>query len=210
MKRMVAVLLACGIVCTELLSQELPFVFHVSGQPTQREVEPAVIALGSRLAPSLFDLRSTLSDPSRWRGVRSREDLSLTEDRLRTVLMSYSSSPEVNDSELNSIKKQRLISGLLFATSWVATVVVDLCVQDGYRSTTVIPVVGPWMTLSRMARNHDRGWPGAKALGVASGVAQTAFAAWFIISLTRHPKPKGTKAVSLSAGLNTVNLRIQF
>lgn len=129
---------------------------------------------------------------------------------LRGILMYGSSASGAEDAELRSIKKQRLISGLLLATSWAVTVVVDLCFEDGYRSTTVVPLAGPWLTLSRMARNNDRGWPGAKALLVVSGVAQTAFATWFIISMSRHPKLKEVKTVSLSAGFNAVNLRIQF
>jgi len=116
----------------------------------------------------------------------------------------------VNGLEFRRIRKQRLVSGLFLAASWAGTVVVDLIVWDGYRSTTMIPVFGPWITLARMASNDDPGWQGAKALLVASGVAQAASATWFIISLTRHPKLREARAVSLSAGFNMVSLRIQF
>jgi hypothetical protein len=207
MKKQVAVIFCFGIVCSQLLSQELPrrFCFR-----SQLEQASGGMALGNLTGQNQFNLASGEPGlPSR-RGVRSREDPPIVGDTLRKALISASSPSEENDPELRRIRKQRLISGLGLAASWVGTVVGDLLYEDGYRSTTLIPVVGPWITLVRMASNHDPGWRGAKALLVISGIAQTGLATYFIVSLTRHTRPKETKAVALSVGFNTINLRLQF
>jgi hypothetical protein len=141
---------------------------------------------------------------------RSHDDLIEFSDAARNASTSAKGPLGGDDTETNRIKTQRLISGLGLAVSWGGTVIVDLLEQDGYRGSTLIPVIGPWITLARMARNHDSGWPGAKALLVVSGLAQTGFATFFIISLTSHPKPKETKNLAISAGLNSINLKIQF
>jgi hypothetical protein len=201
------VILCFGIVCSPLLSQELSLRFCFRSQLEQAS---GGMALGNLAVPNQFNLASSEAGLPRRLGVRSREDPSMFGDALRKISITDSSPSEENDPELSRIRKQRLISGLGLAASWVGTIVGDVLMNDGYRSTTLIPVVGPWITLARMGSNHDPGWPGAKALLVISGIAQTGFATYFVISLTRHPKPKETKAVSLSVGFNTINLGLQF
>ena len=207
MKKQLAVLLCFGTVCSQLFSRELPLRFCL---PSQVKQSPKGMALENLIGPNQFNLGSGESGLTRQLGIQSRENLSIFGDTLRKALIADTSPSEENDPELSRIGKQRLISGLGLAASWVGTVVVDLLYADGYRPTTLIPVAGPWITLARMASNHDPGWRGAKALLVISGIAQTGFATYFIISLTRHPKPKETKAVALSVGFNTINLRLQF
>jgi len=207
MKKQLTVILCFGIVGSQLFSHELPLRFCL---PSPVEQSPDGLALENLIGPNQFNLGSSELGLPRRLGVRPREDYPIVGGTLRKALISVSSPSEENDPVLRRIRTQRLISGLGLAASWVGTVVGDLLYEDGYRSTTLIPVVGPWITLARMASNHDPGWSGAKALLVVSGIAQTGFATYFIISLTRHPGPKETKAVALSAGFNTVSLRIQF
>lgn len=210
MKKALLIILGFGIVCSQLLSQELAVRFHFKDQPEQTEAAPEGTAFGSLTGPNQFNMRPNEPGLPRWLSVQSGDDLTIFGDAFRKALISDSSTLVENDSEFIHIKKKRPISGLLLASSWAATVVVDFIVWDVYRSTTVIPVVGPWITLARMASNHDSGWPGAKALLILSGVAQTGLATYFIISLTRHPKPRETKSVAISASFNMINLRIQF
>jgi hypothetical protein len=207
MKKQLTVVLCFGIACSQLFSQELPLRFCFPSQPKQA---PGGFSLGSLAGPNESGLGSNKASGPRRLDVQSPEDLSIFRDTVRKAWMSDSSTSEQNNPELKRIRKQRLVSGLGLAASWVGTVVVDLFYADGYRSTTVIPVAGPWITLARMAANNDPGWRGAKALLILSGVAQSGFATYFIISLARHPRSKETRAVSLAAGFNTVNLRIQF
>jgi len=112
------------------------------------------------------------------------------------------------DTERNRIRTSRLVSGLGLAVSWVGTVIGDLLYEDGYRQYTLIPVIGPWITLAKLG--SDPGWTGAKPLLILSGVAQAGFATYFIISLTRQPKPRETKNVAIWTNFNSINLRIQF
>ncbi len=210
MKKALAVILGFGIVCSQLLSQEFALRFCLRGQLEQTESAAGGIALGSLTGPNQFNLGSSEPGLPRQLSVQSRDNLSIIGNAHRKAMLSDLEASEKNDPERNRIRKQRLLSGLGLAASWVGTVVVDLLAEDGYRSTTMIPVVGPWITLARMASNNDPGWPGAKALLILSGVAQTGLATYFIISLTRHPKPRETKSVTISASFNTINLRIQF
>lgn len=154
-------------------------------------------------------------------GISRDEGHAITTDLLGSVYVTESFRDSVNygldfgtteekDTERNRIRTNRLISGLGLATSWIATVIVDSLVWDGYRQYTLVPVIGPWITLVKMASNEDQGWPGAKELLFLSGVAQTGFATYFIISLARHPKPRETKNVAIWTNFNSINLRIQF
>ncbi len=204
MKKGLIVLLVLGIVCSELLSQELPPNFNNPAQFKLAETASEGFALGCLTGPNQFNLASSrlgmLAIFSAW----YREDPTLVGDTLRTPLISNSSPSDGNNPGQDPVKKRRLVSGLLFAASWAATVVGDFFFQDSYRATTLIPVVGPWITLARIANYHGWAYPAAKALLVLSGVAQTGFATYFIISLTQHSKPGETKSVAISAGLNTL------
>jgi hypothetical protein len=204
------IILGFGIVCSQLLSQELAVRFQFTDQPEQTEATPEGTAFGSLTGPNQFNMRPNEPGLPRWLSVQSRDDLTIFGDAFRKALISDLGTSEENDPERKRIRTRRLVSGLGLAISWIGTVVVDLLYDDGYRPTTVIPVAGPWITLARMASNHDPGWPGAKALPILSGVAQTGLATYFIISLTRHPKPRETKNVAISASFNMINLRIQF
>ncbi len=211
MKKTLLMILGFGIVCSQLLSQELTVRFHFTDQPEQTEAAPEGTAFGSLTGPNQFNMRPNEPGLPRWLSVQSRDDLSIFGDAFRKALISDLGTSEENDPERKLIRTRRLVSGLGLAISWIGTVVVDLLYpSDSYRSTTVIPVAGPWITLARLASHHDSGWPGAKALLILSGVAQTGLATYFIISLTRHPKPRETKSVAISASFNMINLRIQF
>ena len=208
MIRRLAVIMSFGLMCSQLLSQELPLRFCFS---SQLEQAPGGISLGSQAGSNRFSLGSSEPRLTSRLNVQPRGDLSPFWDAFGKAPVSGSSTPAENNPELNRIRKQRLVSGLGLAVSWAGTVVVDLLYpSNAYRSTALIPVAGPWITLARMASNHDAGWPGAKPLLVLSGVAQTGLATYFIISLMRHHKTIETKSVAISASFNTINLRIQF
>lgn len=113
-------------------------------------------------------------------------------------------------TEMDRIRKQRLISGLCLAGTWAATVLVDLLYDDGFRKYTVIPIVGPFITIATIEHNNAGYWPGAKELLIASGIAQCALATYFVISLAKHPKSGRTVRIAAFPSVNGVNLRIQF
>jgi hypothetical protein len=210
MKKTLLMILGLGIVCSPLLSQESAIRLHFTDQLKETRATPDGSAFRSAIGLNQFNIRSNQPGFSNWLSVLSHDDLIVFGDTPRNALISDFGTSEGKDTERNHIKTQRLVSGLGLAISYIGTVVVDLLFDDGYRRYTLIPVVGPWITLAKMARNHDPGWPGAKPLLVLSGLVQTGFATYFIISLTRHSKPRETKNVAIGANFNSINLRIQF
>ena len=207
MKRALIAFLVSGIFCSGLLSQEISLNFDNPAQFALAETVPDGLALGHLAGPGIFSLKSSLRGSPDRVSVFCSADLPRVGDTLRTAVLSNPTPSDGNNSAQDRIKKNRLVSGLLLAGSWVATIVVDLFYQDNYRATTLIPIVGPWLTLGKI---HGQGWGGVDALLILSGVAQAGFATWFIVSLSQHSKPSDTKSVTISAGLNTLNLRIQF
>ncbi len=117
---------------------------------------------------------------------------------------------EAMRTEMDRLRKRRLISGLCLAGAWAATALVDLLYDDGYRKYTVIPVIGPFITIATIEHRNEGYWPGAKELLIASGIAQCALATYFVISLAKRPKSGGRALVMAWPSLNAVNLRIQF
>lgn len=69
------------------------------------------------------------------------------------------------------------------ASTMAATFIGSLAMGDDYFATTVIPVVGPFVTMVRIESNpNDSYLPGGKPLLIASGIAQTGFLIYFIAS----------------------------
>ena len=112
----------------------------------------------------------------------------------------------------NPVRTNRLISGSLLAFSYGATVFVDFLYDDGFRQYTLIPVIGPFITIGKIEshKGEYEYWPGAKGLLILSGVAQSAFATYFVISLTKHSKLDKTKNITLASSLNSMTLKIKF
>jgi hypothetical protein len=109
------------------------------------------------------------------------------------------------------IRTNRLISGIGLATSYGVTVIGDFLFDDGYRKYTLIPVIGPFITIGIIeSHQNEEYWPGAKGLLILSGVAQSALATYFIISLERHSKPVETKNLAIVSSMNSIKLRVQF
>lgn len=132
-----------------------------------------------------------------------------------SVPCNYTIDFEVNKesgSQRDPVRTHRMISGIGLATTYVSTVVVDLFYDDGFRKYTLIPVVGPFITIGKIENNRDiyEYWPGTKGLLILSGVAQTAFATYFVVSLVRHPKNDKTKNLTFTTSLNTMSVRIRF
>jgi hypothetical protein len=115
-------------------------------------------------------------------------------------------------SKRNPIRTNRLISGSLLAFSYGATVFVDFLYDDGFRQYTLIPLIGPFITIGKIESHKEEYeyWPGAKGLLILSGVAQSAFATYFVISLTKHSKLDKMKNITLASSLNSMTLKIRF
>ena len=85
----------------------------------------------------------------------------------------------------NPYKTHMLISGLGLGLSWVATAVVSLAVGDDFIETTLIPVAGPFITIARIESGRGYYKEGGKGMLIVSGIMQTGFLAYFIISAAK-------------------------
>jgi hypothetical protein len=85
----------------------------------------------------------------------------------------------------NPYKTHMLISGIGFGLSWVTTAVVSLAVGDDFIETTLIPVAGPFITVARIESGRGYYKEGGKGMLIVSGIIQTGFLTYFIISAVK-------------------------
>lgn len=87
MKKALLIILGFGIVCSQLLSQELAVRFHFTDQPEQTEAAPEGTAFGSLTAPNQFNMRPNEPGLPRWLSVQSRDDLTIFGDAFRKAFL---------------------------------------------------------------------------------------------------------------------------
>ena len=129
-------------------------------------------------------------------------------ERLDTSESNYDISEITKE---DPIKTHRKISGISLAVSYTAPIMVDLLAfpQDSYKGYLFIPVIGPFIHLGKAGKNYY--WSQAlRDLLIVDGIAQTAFATYFVVSLTRPIKPHETKKITLASSLNSMTFKIQF
>lgn len=81
----------------------------------------------------------------------------------------------------NPYTTHRKISAWGLASSMAITMVGSLAMEDAYFATTVLPVVGPFITVVRIENTPGVYYrPGGKPLLIASGIMQTAFLVYFV------------------------------
>lgn len=99
---------------------------------------------------------------------------------------------QARQSEYNPWTIHKKISAIGFASSMAATFVGSLAMDDEFFATTVIPVVGPFVTIARIENDPNSFYqPGGKQLLTASGIIQSAFAIYFVTSLIGESNYKG-------------------
>jgi hypothetical protein len=85
----------------------------------------------------------------------------------------------------NPYKTHMLISGIGLGLTWVATAAVSLSYRGGFSNTTLFPVAGPFITMARIESGHGHYDPFDKAMLIVSGIMQTGFLTYFIISAVK-------------------------
>jgi len=116
----------------------------------------------------------------------------------------------------NEIEKDKRNHSRAFALGlasfYAATVIGDFIMDDFYRANTLIPVIGPFITIGIIENNSTAGYGGGGGQGllILSGIAQTTFATLLVISLKKHTKPDETKNMTLESSLNSISLKIKF
>jgi len=167
---------------------------NILSQVSNKEPTSQFSGLGCTVPPNHFHVKSQQPNLTNWSDA-------------------YSSNYDASEiMRREHIRTNRLISGIGLATSYGVTVIGDFLFDDGYRKYTLIPVIGPFITIGIIEKSHqnEEYWPGAKGLLILSGVAQSAFATYFIISLASHSKPAEMKNLAIVSSMNSVKLRVQF
>jgi len=107
------------------------------------------------------------------------------EDLLRQPESNLNYSTLPIDKNPYSIHKK--ISGYGLFSSWIITALGSGIMGDKMFGTTVIPVVGPFVTISRIENDpYGTYLPGGKGLLTVSGIVQSTFAFYYIYSLISY------------------------
>ena len=107
--------------------------------------------------------------------------LKVTKVRDNTSSMKRLPEPDLrNQTQSNGFNNpytvHKKIASWGLASTMAATLVGSLAMNDEYFATTVIPVVGPFVTIVRIESDPNSTYlPGGKPLLIASGVTQTGF-----------------------------------
>lgn len=100
---------------------------------------------------------------------------------MQSELNNFSKNPSYNKNPYNIHIK---VSGYGLLTSWVVTALGSSIMGDTRLKTTIIPVVGPFITINKIENDpYSYYQPGGKALLTISGIVQSTFAVYSIISL---------------------------
>lgn len=115
---------------------------------------------------------------------------------------------QAKQTQYNPWTIHRKISAVGLAGSIGATLVGSLAMGDEYFATTVIPVVGPFITITRIENDPNAYYlSGGKQLLIASGIIQSAFLVYFVTSLIGESNYEGKYLSSNISVLPTHTLK---
>ena len=90
------------------------------------------------------------------------------------------------------------ISGYGLFTAWALTAIGSGAMGDNGFATTVIPVIGPFITMNRVESDPNKNYlPGGKDLLILSGTVQSAFALYYFYSIIASSKWEQTEHISI-------------
>ena len=119
--------------------------------------------------------------------------------------------PIVNVRRHNPYTVHRQIACWGLVSTMAATLVGSLAMNDEFFATTIIPVVGPFVTIVRVENDPNSSYlPGGKPLLIASGVAQTGFLIYFVASWAGGKSYNAKFSVLPSSHLVGVTMRYRF
>lgn len=116
--------------------------------------------------------------------------------------------PQVRRSH-NSYRSHKAIAGWGLTSSWGATLLGSLAMNDDYMATTIIPVVGPVVTIARIENDPFAYYrPGGKPLLIASTAIQSAFLLYYVTSWSKSRSYQ--RRVALAAAPNSIMFTMRF
>jgi len=111
----------------------------------------------------------------------------------------------------NPYRLHKRVSLIGLAGSYTATVIGALAVGDETIGTTVIPVVGPWVSLVIIENDPEYYYlPGGQGLLIAAGIVQDCFLIYYLTALIKDHSYKRKLAVYPSTKMLGVTLTYRF
>ncbi len=113
-----------------------------------------------------------------------------------------------NPNEYSLLKNIGRIGG---ASVGLATMIGSLAMGDEYFGTTVIPIVGPFITYFRVESDpYSTFLPGGEELLLIAGITQVGFFSLWIISLISESTYKSEHRLSLMPNTNNVGFTLSY
>ena len=79
------------------------------------------------------------------------------------------------------------MAGIALASTWGLTVLGSAAMGDESVGTTVLPIVGPWVTIARIGSDDDMEYlSGGKGLLITAGILQAGLLSYFIASYLKQ------------------------
>ncbi|MBD3338591.1 MAG: hypothetical protein GF353_05765 [Candidatus Lokiarchaeota archaeon] len=120
----------------------------------------------------------------------------------------FNSNLPLNKNPYSIHKK---ISGYGLFSSWIITALGSGIMGDQMFGTTVIPVVGPFVTMQRIENDPNGTYlPGGKGLLTVSGIVQSSFAVYYIYSLISYSNWKPHSRFSITPMMNYHGILISY
>ena len=98
-------------------------------------------------------------------------------------------------SQILALRRRTKVAGIALASAWGLTVLGSAAMDDAFAGTTILPIVGPWVTMARIEADDGQDYvPAGKGLLITAGIIQAGLLSYFIASYL--------KQTSFSSGLN--------
>ena len=111
----------------------------------------------------------------------------------------------------NPYRVHRKISAWGLASTALTTMAGSLAMEDEFYKTTIIPIIGPFVTIVRVENDPNAYYhPGGKPLLIASGVVQTGFLIYFIASWAGEQTYNAKFSILPASHLVGVTMRYRF
>ncbi len=112
---------------------------------------------------------------------------------------------------LSSFDTNINIGKIGFLSSWGLTIFGAAAIGDEMLETTVIPVLGPFITMLRIEKDPDSDYlSGGKELLIISGTIQTFFFTYFAVSLTKKSKYMDQYGFYIAPDISKQGIQVGF
>ena len=138
------------------------------------------------------------------------ESINLKEQKEKQKIDQFYQQQYYRNSMLNKYKTKISIGrwGLFF--SWLLTAAGSGAMGDEMFGTTVIPVVGPFVTMHRIESANLGYLSGGKELLIISGVVQSFFATYYVYYLIKDSEHRRKQGFSLQPNTNNIGFKLTY